>query len=234
MTHNPYRSPAVPTTSGVLPSGADAYKSGLEAGKKSFMDRWLAKDAPVTTDARFAALGIEKVRLEMDLRTVPNGVTLRLGDPPHVKASRTGLIDAMSYGVYCGHEDKAPPAIAFVTERVLPIIRDGEWFEFGDVDLSGLKGIATDWRPFAEAGLVQLPFPKTTFHARLDVSHLRAEGAETMNIVWIAEQPEPGGPISIMSLFINNDTLREWRLSVAGFHCHDKASLQAHARTRTL
>lgn len=207
-------------------SYADAYnigfEKGKEAGSRSLLKEWTSPNAPVSWEARLAEAAMEVMRLRLDAKIFPKEISIDTS-PSFPKRSREGLLRALAQGV-SGRENN-PEYIAaaeFIREESLDIVRNGEMFEFGDYRWSGANA---DWRPFAEAGLIDLPFPRTIFSVCFKYSHEGKDGH--FDLMWLAKQPIKGDPISLLCLFVNKDS-DEFPLMVAGYHLHSKASLQAH------
>jgi hypothetical protein len=202
-----------------------AYALGVTTGQRSALDRWLSKDAPATVEARLASLAVEADRLALGMRTYPAGISIDIEAPREVRPTRAGVMDALRYGVFISREnDEERAAATFVQERLLPVVRDGEWFDFGEVAYTDLG--ASDWRPFAESGLINLPFPRVSFRVRLDTGRV-IDGAERkLEIVWFAEQDSES--LSILGLFVLG---KDRALGLSGFHRYDRAILQAHKLT---
>jgi len=210
-----------------MPPLQTAYEKGFAQGeaegRRDALTQWLGQDAPVTRDARLATLAIEVDRLDLSLRTYPAGIAILTGEPRSVRPTRASVLEALRHGIYCGRKDENVAAIPFIQERLLPIVREGEWFDFGELHYMSLGD--SDWRPFAEAGLIKLPFPRVTFRVSLDPRRI-AQIDSRLEIVWSAEQDDAGA-ISILGLFVNG----ERGLGVTGFHRYDRATLQAHKLT---
>lgn len=202
---------------------SDPFQTGFEAGRRSAWDDYVTgRGTIVSHEAIRGAVAMEVTRLELGIRTYPTGVEVKTGNAPDVRPTREGLLHGFQYGIYVGPEGENSEGRQFLRERALSIVRDGQWFDFGEVDLQAVGRATGDWRPMAQVGLIDLPFPQTVFR----MLHRRAD-ATPNNIVWLAEQPEKGAPISLLALFVDRE--RDMRIAYAGFSLYDKAQLQAHA-----
>lgn len=198
-------------------------RAGLIAGQRSFrldltrrMKNW---DLPVGADALKGALHMESLRLGLEMKVYPNGEAIE-GKARIIKPSREDTLLGLRMGVFASEDAK--DGISFLKEKAYPIARDGEWFDYGTLDLQHNHN---DWRPFAEAGLVDLPYPKTSFRANLTYE---IEGrAGSFETIWIAEQIALGMPIALLTLTLRRDK-DERPLILTSFRRYEKGALQAH------
>ena len=201
----------------------DQARALLEASPDHRVSR-VDRSEPMTMEARIASLRTKADLHDFDYMTYPSGVAAdKIKAETPVKPSREGLISALSGGVFT-HGDNKSGVVPFVRDRILPIVRDGQWFDFGRIDFDTIMESGDDWTQFASAGLIQLPYPKTVFRA-----------ATKANLFWVAEQQDRDSPLSLLSLvtntgFVSADGARgTLSLSSHSFAAYTRASLQAHA-----
>lgn len=203
-----------------------AYEAGLKDGKRSFHENWKSKDTPVTNEAMLASFRIQSARLDFRNRVfckdIPLGPRIEKAGP-----TRHGVLSALAGGFFIGEEEKRDSQlVAFIENDAAPHLRACQWFDFGSVKYSGLR--ATDWTPFAEAGLIDLPYPLTAFRVHLDIGDV-GKIVDHLDLVWLAKQERPGEPIEIFSVLV--DALSTEALGGAHYFKCTKAALQAHKLT---
>ncbi len=211
----------------------DAYQKGLEAGyesgRKGFWQRYAGRDLPISHEAMRGQLETEATRLELEMRIYPKDLPISTKQTP-LKVSRDGVLQALAQGVYASTEKREKEgSTEFIREHLVSLIRKCQWFDFGIVKCDRIDADQTDWRPFAERGLVELPFPETVFRVRLDVSDYESglpTGKDLLDILWCARQVD--GRIDLLTLFCDQ-LVSVTGLSVGGFNSKTKPEMQAHA-----
>ncbi len=206
-----------------------AYESGLqagfEAGKRDFAKEWMRDRDSISPEARLAKMRLEHEHLRLKDRHFCEGVPIAPFDKMEgrVKATREGMLLGLSAGVYLSDKERIPALLDFISGRLAPIVRDGEWFDFGlipdDVFCNASKG----WQSFAEASLIEMPFPRTVFRVQIELREPTPK-RDVITLVFVIDQPETGGPFHVCSFFVERGLLG---VSLHNFARFDKASLQA-------
>lgn len=203
-----------------------AYEEGIAAGKLSARKEWMAPDAPISTAARLAAAKTRIVQIDFQHRVfckdIPLGPRVGKAGP-----TRHGILSALSGGFFLGEKEiKDRQLVTFIENDAASILRDGQWFDFGVIKYGSVG--ATDWTPFAEAGLIDLPYPLTAFRVHLDIADA-SDVIDHLEMVWLAKQERHGEPIEIFSMIV--DALSTEPLAGAHYYKTNKSSLQAHKLT---